>query len=108
MACAVGTSDSAFFTRKDSECRGDRQGFARRSQSGCRLCSPRPNVFRLTRLRPCVAIPGTFAIAPVKGKVDALKRDYANTTAMIFGTAPEFDEIVASIKQLEYAANHKS
>jgi hypothetical protein len=45
------------------------------------------------------AIPGTFAIAPVKGKVDALKRDYANTTAMIFGTAPEFDEIAVRYKR---------
>ena len=45
------------------------------------------------------AIPGTFAIAPVKGKVDALKRDYANTTAMIFGAAPEFDEIAACYRR---------
>ena len=54
------------------------------------------------------AIPGTFAITPINGMVDALRRDYANTMAMIFGTAPEFDEIAASIKQLENAANHKS
>lgn len=38
------------------------------------------------------AVPGSFAIEPVPGMVDALARDYANTTAMIFGAAPSFDE----------------
>jgi hypothetical protein len=54
------------------------------------------------------AAPGTFAVAPVGEMVDALKRDYANTTAMIFGVAPGFDEIVASAKQIEDAANHRA
>ena len=51
------------------------------------------------------AAPGTFAVAPVGGMIDALRRDYANTTAMIFGTAPAFEEILASAKQIEDAAN---
>ena len=54
------------------------------------------------------AVPGTFAIAPVSGMVDALRRDYANTTAMIFGTAPGFEEILASVTQIEDAANHRA
>lgn len=54
------------------------------------------------------AAPGTFAVAPVGEMVDALKRDYTNTTAMIFGVAPGFDEIVASAKQIEDAANHRA
>jgi hypothetical protein len=54
------------------------------------------------------AVPGTFAIAPVGGMVDALRRDYANTTAMIFGTAPGFEEILASANQIEEAANHRT
>jgi hypothetical protein len=48
---------------------------------------------------------GTFAIVPVGAMVDALSRDYANTTAMIFGTAPEFEEILASIRQIEELIN---
>ncbi|ESZ32900.1 nucleotidyl transferase AbiEii/AbiGii toxin family protein [Mesorhizobium sp. L2C066B000] len=39
------------------------------------------------------AVPGTFAIEPVPKRVDALARDYDNTTAMIFGAAPSFDDI---------------
>jgi len=51
------------------------------------------------------AEPGTFAIAPVDGMVDALRRDYANTAAMIFGQPPSFDAILESMRQLEAAAN---
>jgi hypothetical protein len=54
------------------------------------------------------APPGTFAITPVNGMLDALRRDYANTMAMIFGTAPGFDEILASTKQIEDAANDRA
>ena len=52
------------------------------------------------------AVPGAFAIAPAGGMVDALRRDYANTRAMIFGTAPAFDEIVASAVQIERVINN--
>lgn len=51
------------------------------------------------------AEPGTFAIAPVSDMIDALRRDYGNTSAMIFGAAPTFDEILASIAELDAAAN---
>ncbi len=51
------------------------------------------------------AVHGTFAIAPVGEMVDALRRDYANTTAMIFGAAPGFEEILASAKQIEQFIN---
>jgi hypothetical protein len=51
------------------------------------------------------AAPGTFAIVPVAGMVDALRRDYANTAAMIFGAVPAFDDILASIETLDAAAN---
>jgi Nucleotidyl transferase AbiEii toxin, Type IV TA system len=47
------------------------------------------------------AVAGTFSIAPAGAMVDALSRDYANTAAMIFGTAPKFAEILASIRQIE-------
>ncbi len=51
------------------------------------------------------AAPGTFAIAPVGGMIDALSGDYANTTAMIFGTAPEFDAVLASINEIDRTIN---
>ncbi|RWO03234.1 MAG: nucleotidyl transferase AbiEii/AbiGii toxin family protein, partial [Mesorhizobium sp.] len=51
------------------------------------------------------AVPGSFAIEPVPGMIDALARDYANTTAMIFGAAPSFDDIMASAGQIEKRLN---
>lgn len=51
------------------------------------------------------AAPGSFAIAPVAGMVDSLRRDYANTVGMIFGAAPPFDDILASVRALDKAAN---
>lgn len=54
------------------------------------------------------AQPGTFAIAPVEGMIDALRRDYANTAAMIFGEPPSFDLILDSMQQLDAAVNASS
>jgi hypothetical protein len=51
------------------------------------------------------ARPGSFAIKPAPNMAEALRRDYANTKAMIFGTAPEFDTVMASMAALESAAN---
>jgi hypothetical protein len=51
------------------------------------------------------AVAGTFTIVPVGAMVDALSRDYANTKAMIFDTAPEFEDILASIRQIEEFIN---
>ncbi|SFH92467.1 nucleotidyl transferase AbiEii/AbiGii toxin family protein [Methylobacterium brachiatum] len=54
------------------------------------------------------AQPGSFALAPVAGMTDALRRDYVNTAGMIFGEPPTFDAILDSMRQLEAAANNKS
>jgi hypothetical protein len=51
------------------------------------------------------AAPGSFAIAPVGEMIDALGRDYANTTAMIFGAAPDFPAILASAEEIERITN---
>jgi len=48
---------------------------------------------------------GSFAIAPSDAMIDAPERDYANTIAMIFGPAPDFDEVLASVKQIEQRIN---
>jgi hypothetical protein len=53
------------------------------------------------------ATPGSFAIAPIGGMVEALSRDYANTTAMIFGVAPGFADILASAFQIERVINSR-
>jgi hypothetical protein len=47
------------------------------------------------------AASGSFAIAPVPKMIDAFARDYENTTAMIFGAAPSFDDIMASAREIE-------
>ena len=51
------------------------------------------------------AVPGTFAITPTEAMVEVLGRDYANTTPMIFGTAPAFEEILASTEEIEEIIN---
>ena len=51
------------------------------------------------------AVPGTFAIRPTGAMIGALENDYANTTAMIFGAAPAFEEILASSKRIERIVN---
>lgn len=51
------------------------------------------------------ATPGTFAIKPNPNMLDSLRRDYANTTSMILGAAPSFEEILASITEIDAAAN---
>lgn len=51
------------------------------------------------------ARPGTFALAPAPGMSEALARDYAAMTPMIFGRAPRFDEVLASVAAIERAAN---
>ena len=48
---------------------------------------------------------GSFAIAPSDAMIDALRRDYTNTIAMIFGSAPDFDEVLASMKKIEQLIN---
>ena len=54
------------------------------------------------------AEPGSFALAPVEGMTDALRRDYANTAAMIFGEPPPFDAILDSMQRLEEATNGRT
>lgn len=51
------------------------------------------------------AEPGTFALAPPADMAARLLGDYKNTEAMIFGEAPSFDAILASIGSLEDQLN---
>lgn len=54
------------------------------------------------------AIPGTFSLLPEGGMVDRLAVDYENTEPMIFGQAPEFKAIMASIEAIEEVLNQPS
>ncbi len=51
------------------------------------------------------AEPGAFAIVPTDLMVESLARDYVNTTPMIFGTAPAFEDILASVINIEDTIN---
>lgn len=51
------------------------------------------------------ALPGSFAVAPTGAMIDALGRDYANMTTMIFGEAPVFEDILASVDRVERTVN---
>ncbi|MFG1466716.1 nucleotidyl transferase AbiEii/AbiGii toxin family protein [Xanthobacter sp. DSM 24535] len=54
------------------------------------------------------AATGSFAIAPSAAMIDALARDYANMTPMIFGDAPLFEDILTSMKEIEQIANDRT
>jgi hypothetical protein len=51
------------------------------------------------------AIRGSFAVAPSREMLDALRRDYAATIQMIFGAVPSFDEIMESVIALDALVN---
>ncbi|MBL4874734.1 MAG: nucleotidyl transferase AbiEii/AbiGii toxin family protein [Rhodobacteraceae bacterium] len=51
------------------------------------------------------AEPGTFNLLPNGEMKDRLKKDYENTKAMIFGDAPEFEEIISSLSYIEKVLN---
>ena len=51
------------------------------------------------------AEPGTFALSPRDGMIDALRRDYAAMSSMIFGSIPKFEDVLASIRSAEQRLN---
>ena len=48
---------------------------------------------------------GSYALTPQGTMIEALRRDYENTQAMIFGDPPTFDAILASIVDIENRIN---
>lgn len=52
------------------------------------------------------ATPGSFALMPTPGMLDALRRDYQSMAAMIFGPVPAFDEVMTTIEDLDRRINH--
>jgi hypothetical protein len=51
------------------------------------------------------AQPGSWAIEPNAGMVERLRADYERTAPMIFGEAPSFNAILASIRKIAAAIN---
>jgi hypothetical protein len=51
------------------------------------------------------AQPGSWAIEPSPAMLDRLRLDYEKTSPMIFGIAPAFEDVMASIKALNVVAN---
>lgn len=64
-----------------------------------RMFFDRPDYDLVSAQRP------TFALAPHNGLIDALRRDCAAMSAMIFGPAPAFDDVITSIVKLETLIN---
>ena len=52
-----------------------------------------------------IAHPGTFTLAPDLAMCDALRRDYAAMTGMVFGNIPQLDAVLDSIGRFEQLAN---
>jgi hypothetical protein len=63
------------------------------------------------RFYPCAwarydaAKPGTFRLVPDEARLSELRADYRDMGQMIFGAAPSFDDIIATLKQLEEEIN---
>ncbi len=53
------------------------------------------------------ATQGTLRIAPPEQRLEALRDDYSKMQQMFFGEQPEFDKIIALLKQWESDFNHK-
>ena len=53
------------------------------------------------------ARPGTIAITPTAGMVDALRRDYQAMLGMIFGEVPEFSDVLNAVEKLEHEINRR-
>lgn len=51
------------------------------------------------------AIPGSYRLVPTRDMRSKLARDYARMSAMIFNTAPTFDEVIESVIELEAFLN---
>jgi len=51
------------------------------------------------------ARPGTFRVLPAADRLEALRRDYRDMDTLIFGEAPEWDDIVRGLKELEKRIN---
>lgn len=55
-----------------------------------------------------LAVPGTFALVASDPMLERLRRDYDNMAGMILGVIPAFDDVMASVADLEARLNGSS
>jgi hypothetical protein len=53
------------------------------------------------------ACPGKFTLAPTKGMLEDLRRDYGRMAGMIIGEIPRFEDVIESIRELETVVNRR-
>ena len=51
------------------------------------------------------AEPGRFRLSPVPAMQDSLRRDYEKMSGMIFGDAPQFDDVMDAVREIEARVN---
>jgi len=51
------------------------------------------------------AVPGTLALSPSTAMSETLRRDYNRMAGMIMGAAPDFDEVIARLREFERRIN---
>lgn len=61
--------------------------------------------WRSNAARYDLCAPGTMRLMPPDGSMPLVKQDYASMRNMIFGTAPDFDELMSGISRLQSEIN---
>jgi hypothetical protein len=65
-------------------------------------------MFRAPDHRYDRAVPGSYRLVPTEDMRAKLAADYKRMSAMIFGTPPAFDDVMASIEALEHVSQHRA
>jgi len=88
-----------------------RTGVAQRTASQLelleRVAQHKSLFFKSSWAKYSEAAKGTLRIVPPEHRVTMLRADYTNMREMFFGEPPEFDKIMALLKQWESEFNHK-
>jgi len=88
-----------------------RKGVAQRAASQLelleRVAQHKSLFFKSSWAKYGEAAKGTLKILPPEHRITMLQSDYANMREMFFGEPPEFDKIIAALKEWERDFNHK-
>ena len=70
------------------------------------VCWTLRRMFEVLQFRPHLIFKGgTFRLLPAADRLDALRRDYRDMETMIFGEAPDWNDIVLELQRLETRIN---
>ena len=61
--------------------------------------------FKMPDLNLATAAPGSFTLSPNPEMASALARDYAAMSGMIFGAAPDVNDILEAVSDFEKQVN---